>query len=152
MATDASMDQPDTPPTFPEEAMDAITAKLREVEAALLARARQFGVSFYYQPPNPLARPMGDPSDPIEVYVDPAQGMVLRHHGTPTWFPLIGASTQLRLAAVDASQGFAAAAVRFYSRLATLRAAKCTSVLNGALALLAAPAQADMRGANMPRD
>ena len=38
MATDASIDQPNTPPTFPKEAMDAITAKPREVEAALLAR------------------------------------------------------------------------------------------------------------------
>ena len=51
MATDASMDQPTPPSPFPEEAMDAITAKLREVEAALVARARQFGTGFYCASP-----------------------------------------------------------------------------------------------------
>jgi len=146
MATDASMDPPNTPPTFPEAAMDAITAKLREVEAALVARARQFGTGFYCSSPR-------DSTDPIEVFLDHrAGGIFIGCHRESRLITIGEASPQFRLMLADAMPHFCAKAAEFYDRLATLRADDLAVVLDRSLARLAAPAQADMRGANMPRD
>lgn len=146
MATDANMDQPNTPPTFPEEAMDAITAKLREVEAALLARARPFGTGFYCASPR-------DSADPLEVLLDHrAGGIFIGCRGESRLMTIGEANAQFRLMLADAMPHFCAKAAEFYDRLATLRADDLTVGLDRSLARLAAPAQADMRGASMPRD
>lgn len=142
MATDASMDQPAPPPTFPEEAMDAITAKLREVEAALVARARQFGTGFYCASPDP----------PLEVLLDHRRGILIGCRGEASLIEIGQAKPQFRLMLADAMPHFCAKAAEFYDRLATLRADDFAVVLDRSIARLAMPPGGDMRGANMPRD
>lgn len=143
MATDASMDT-DPSSLFPE-AMDAITAKLREVEAALVARARQFGTGFYCASPR-------DSTDPIEVILDHREGCVYTGcRGESDWMRIGETSTQFRLMLADAMPHFCAKAAEFYDRLATLRADEFTVVLDRSIARLAMPPGGDMRGANVPR-
>lgn len=144
MATDASMDQPTPPSPFPEEAMDAITAKLREVEAALVARARQFGTGFYCASP-------GDSTSPLEVLLDHRCGIRIGCRGEASMIEIEQAPTQFRLMLADAMPHFCAKAAEFYDRLATLRADNIAAALDRSIARLAMPSGGDARGANMPR-
>ena len=144
MATDASMDRPIATPF--SDAMDTISAKLREVEAALVARAREHNVTFRYETVID-----DDNVTRFVAEVRPA-GLFVAHGCLSDLAPLGGASVQLRLLLADVIRLLCEDAVSFYDGINELSADCYTTLFDDALSALARGARLDMRGASMPRN